>query len=166
MRRAATVAAALLAATGLAAPATAAPAPATSAPQRFSVSFDEEPVVTPVDGLGTGCPAFTGTLTERRHLQIDGLIQPDGTAHARTLVTASVTLAPSDPTTPSYAGGYTSRQSGLFSNGGNDDRVVTTTTHGTIIGTDGSSYRISEVVHLTLDAHGSVRAWFDRFHCS
>lgn len=143
----------------------AAPAQAGSGIQRFSVSFDEEPSTMAVAGLGRGCPDVTGTLTEWRHLDIDGFVQPDGSAHARTVATAAVSLTPDDPAAPSYTGGYTQRQTGSFTNGGDDDRVVSTTTHGTITGSDGSSYKISEVVHFSVDASGTVRARFDRFHC-
>jgi hypothetical protein len=159
VRRLAVVAAALLAATGVAAPVQAA------VPEHLTMSFDEDPAITPVDGLGPGCPAFSGTLSEYRHLDLAGTVLSDGTVHGRTLVTATVTLTPDDPGAPSYAGGYTSRQTGFFTDGGDDDRVVTTTTHGVITGTDGSSYRISEVVHFSVDAQGNLRAWFDRFRC-
>lgn len=129
------------------------------------MSFDEDPVVTAIDGLGAGCPAFSGTLEEDRHLEINGFVKDDGTAHARTDVSASVTLTPDDPAAVAYIGGYTSHQTGVFTDLGDDDRQVTTTTHGTLTGSDGSSFRITEVVHFSIDRNGHVRAWFDRFHC-
>jgi hypothetical protein len=144
-------------------PATA--AQAAGGPTPLSLSFDEPVVTTSVDGLGRGCPAFTGVLEEQRHLDIDGWIKPDGTAHARTLVTALVTLTPDDPEAPAYVGRYTQHQTGQFTAAGDDERVVTTTMHGALRGSDGSSYRISEVVHLSFDAHGAVRSSFDRMHC-
>jgi hypothetical protein len=43
--------------------------------------------------------------------------------------------------------------------------VVTTTTHGSLTGSDGSSWRLTEVVHFSVDARGELRAGFDRMHC-
>lgn len=135
-------------------------------PQHLSMAFDEPTEVTHVDGLGPRCPDFTGTLVENRHLDLDGWIKDDGTAHARTAVTARVSLVPDDPNGTAYAGAYTQRQTGNFTAYGDDDRIVTTTTHGTLEGTDGSSFRISEVVHFSVNHHGTVHASFDRFHCA
>lgn len=133
--------------------------------EHLSMSFDEPVSVMHVDGLGRGCPAFTGSLVENRHLEITGWVRDDGAAHARTVVTATVALVPDESGAVAYSGGYTAGQTGSFTAGGDDDRVVTTVTHGVISGTDGSSYRISEVAHFALDGNGDVRAWFDKFHC-
>jgi len=160
MRRALVVAA-VATALGCATPAAFAASPV----QHLSMSFDEPVSVMHVDGLGRGCPAFTGSLVENRHLDISGWVRDDGAAHALTVVDASVALVPDDPGAVSYSGGYTAHQTGSFTAGGDDDRVVTTVTHGVISGTDGTSYRISEVAHLALDGNGGARAWFDKFHC-
>lgn len=48
---------------------------------------------------------------------------------------------------------------------GHGDWSLTTTTHGTITGSDGSTWRISEVAHFSVDAAGTVRAGFDRMRC-
>lgn len=160
MRRALVVAA-VATALGCATPAAYAASPV----DHLSMSFDEPVSVTHLDGLGRGCPAFTGSLVENRHLDITGWVRDDGAAHAITLVTATVSLVPDETSAVSYSGGYTARQTGSFTAGGDDDRVVTTTTHGVITGTDGSSYRIGEVAHFALDGDGNVRSWFDKFHC-
>ena len=160
MRRALVVAA-VATALGCATPAAFAASPV----DHFSMSFDEPVSITHVDGLGRGCPAFTGNLVEDRHLEITGWLRDDGAAHALTLVTATVSLVPDEGGAVSYTGGYVGRQTGSFTGGGEDDRVVTTTTHGLIDGTDGSSYKISEVAHFSLDGTGDVRAWFDKLHC-
>lgn len=89
-------------------------------------------------------------------------MKPDGTAHARTDVTATVTLTADDTAAISYTGGYAQHQTGFFVDDGHGDRTVTTTTHGTITGSDGSRWRISEVAHFSVDAAGTVRAGFDR----
>jgi hypothetical protein len=159
VRRSVIVAGLVAAATTLAAPSYAAP------PQHLTFSYDEAPVLTHLDGIGTGCPAFSGTLEEDRHLDVIGTMSNDGTGHARTEVTATVVLTPDAPGSTSYAGGYTQRQSGFFVDDGHGDRVVTTTTHGLLTGSDGSVWRISEVAHLSVDAQGTVHAWFDRMRC-
>jgi hypothetical protein len=160
MRRALVVAA-VAAALGFATPAAFAASPV----HHLSMSFDEPVSVMHVDGLGRGCPAFTGFLVENRHLDISGWVRDDGAAHALTVVDASVALVPDDAGAVSYSGGYTAHQTGSFTAGGDDDRVVTTVTHGRITGTDGSAYKISEVVHFALDGNGTVRSSFDKFRC-
>jgi hypothetical protein len=132
--------------------------------QHLAFSYDEESAVSTVDGL-PGCPDLVGTLTENRHLDAVGWIKPDGTAHAVTTVTASLTLAAQDGTRPSYVGGYVQQQTGQFTAYGDDERVVTATTHGNLVGSDGSSYRISEVTHLAIDGAGRAPVWFDRLRC-
>ena len=133
--------------------------------QHLSMSYDEDPVVSTVDGLGPDCPGLVGTLTETRHLDISGWFKADGTAHAVTIVTATVTLVPDDSSQPSYTGGYVTHESGQYTAGGADERIDTATTQGHLTGSDGSSYRISEVGHLTIDGTGTPRIWFDRFRC-
>ena len=160
MRRLALVAALVAAATGLGSPAYAG-----DKVQHLTFDFPEDPVLTAVDGLGPGCPDFTGILEEDRSLHMSGIMKADGTGHATTDVDATVTLTPTDADAVSYGGGYSQHQSGFFVEGGEGDRVVTTATHGLITGTDGSTWRIQEVVHLSVDAQGEVRAWFDRFRC-
>jgi hypothetical protein len=138
---------------------------AASPVDHLSMSFDEPVSVMHVAGLGRDCPAFTGNLVENRHLDISGWIRDDGAAHALTAVTATVELVPDEASAVSYSGGYTAHQTGSFTAGGDDDRVVTTVTHGAISGTDGSSYKINEVAHFALDGAGDVRAWFDKLNC-
>jgi hypothetical protein len=159
MRRALAVTAGVVAATALTAPSYA------GAPLHLSFLYDEDPVITHVDGIGADCPSFVGILEEDRHLEAVGTMKADGTGHARTDVTATVVLTPDDPAAVSYTGGYTQHQSGFFIDDGHGDRVVSTTTHGRITGSDGSSWRISEVAHVTVDAHGNVRTSFDRMRC-
>lgn len=162
MRR--TVAVVAVAAASAAWPATA--AHAESGVQHLAFSYDEEPVVTGISAIGPGCPAFSGTLEEDRHLEAAGTMKADGTGHARIDVTATVTLTPDDPTAVSYTGGYVEHQTGFFVDDGFGERVDTTVTHGTITGSDGSTARITEVVHVTVDGSGKVRAWFDRMRCT
>jgi hypothetical protein len=138
---------------------------ATSPVQHLSMSFDEDPVVSTVAGLSPDCPDLAGTLTETRHLDIRGWVKPDGSAHAVTTATATVTLVPSDSSRPSYTGGYVTRESGQYTGSGEDERIDTATTHGYLDGTDGSSYEISEVGHLTIGGTGEPRVWFDRLRC-
>ena len=145
--------------------AVAAPSYAGSGVQHLTFSYPEDPVVTSVAGLGAGCPAFVGTLEEDRHLDVNGIMKPDGTGHARTDVTASVTLTPGDPGAIAYTGGYAQHQTGYFVDDGHGDRSVTTTTHGILTGSDGSTWKISEVGHFSVDASGTVRASFDRMRC-
>lgn len=156
---------ALMGAVVAAATCLAAPSYAESGVQHLTFTYDEDPVSTHVNGLGAGCPDFTGTLEEDRHLHLSGIMKPDGSAHATTDVTATVTLTPDDPSAVCYTGSYTQHQTGFFVDEGRGDRVVTTTTHGVITGADGSTRPLDEVVHLSLDAHGAVRATFDRFRC-
>lgn len=137
----------------------------TSTVQHLTFAYPEDPVLTHVDGLGIGCPAFTGTVEEDRYLHVSGIMKPDGTGHARTDVAASVTLTPDDAAAVSYTGGYAQHQTGFFVDGGHGDRTVTTTTHGTITGSDGSTWRVTEVAHFSVDATGTVRAMFDRMRC-
>jgi hypothetical protein len=141
------------------------PGSGTGTVQHLTFAYPEDPVLTRVDGLGAGCPAFTGTLEEDRYLEVSGIMKPDGTGHARTDVAATVTLTPDDAAAVSYAGSYAQHQTGFFVDEGHGDRTATTTTHGTIIGSDGSTWRITEVAHFSVDATGTVRATFDRMRC-
>jgi hypothetical protein len=166
VRRVALAAGLLAAATVLAAPSYAeSPDSGTGTVQHLTFSYAEDPVVGHVDGLGIGCPAFVGTLEEDRYLDVTGIMKSDGTGHARTDVAATVTLTPDDAAAVSYTGGYAQHQTGFFVDEGHGDRSVTTTTHGTLTGSDGSTWRISEVVHFSVDAAGTARAGFDRMRC-
>jgi hypothetical protein len=133
--------------------------------QHLTFAYPEDPVLTRIDGLGIGCPAFVGTLEEDRYLDVSGIIKPDGTGHARTDVAATVILTPDDAAGVSYTGSYAQHQTGFFVDDGHGDRAVTTTTHGAITGSDGSTWQISEVAHFSVDATGTVRATFDRMRC-
>lgn len=155
----------VIAAGVLAGTALAGPSYAGSGVQHLTFSYPEDPVATHVAGLGIGCPAFAGTLEEERYLDVSGIMKPDGTGHARTQVTATVTLSPDDPSAVSYTGSYAQHQTGFFVDGGHGDRSVTTTTHGSLTGSDGSTWRISEVVHFSVSHDGTVRAGFDRLRC-
>ena len=161
MRRHALAAGLVAAVTGLGAPAY-----ADSSVQHLTFDFGEDPVVTSLDGLGPGCPDFTGILEEDRILHVSGIMKADGTGHATTEVAATVLLTPADPGQVAYTGSYSQHQSGFFVDDGDGDRVVTTTTRGVLTGSDGSTWRIQEVVHLSLDGQGEPRVWFDRFRCT
>jgi hypothetical protein len=141
------------------------PAYADPGASHLAFSFDES-ASTPVDGLGPGCPAFSGTLLEQRHNELTGVILPDGTVHGRTTATSEAVLVPDAPGAVSYSGGYVLHQSGTFADGGEDGTVVTSTVHGTMTGSDGSTFRLTEVVHVAVSHDGSVRVSFDRPHCS
>jgi hypothetical protein len=143
----------------------AAPANATGGVQHLSFSFDET-AVSHAEGLGVGCPAFVGTMSEQRHDELDGIMLANGTVHGRTYATSRITLSPDDPTATSYTGGYVLRQTGTYAHAGEDDWVETATVHGTLTGSDGASYRLTEVVHLTTSHDGTVRTTFDRMRCS
>lgn len=158
MRRIALVGGLLGAATALAAPSYAA------APQHLTFSFDES-ASSHVDGLGVGCPAFVGTLVEYRHDELAGILLADGTVHGRTYATSVATLLPDDPAATSYTGSYVLRETGTYADGGEDDWVETATASGTLSGSDGSSWRFEEVVHLSVSHDGTVRASSDRMHC-
>lgn len=141
------------------------PAYADSGVQHLTFSFDE-PASSHLAGLGSGCPAFTGTLLEQRHNELAGVMLPDGTVHARTTAASEVVLVPDDAGAVSYRGGYVLHQSGTFTDGGEDDTVVTSTVHGTMTGSNGSAFRLTEVVHFSVSHDGTVRVAFDRPHCS
>lgn len=141
------------------------PAYADSGVQHLTFSFDEQ-ASSHLDGLGRGCPAFSGTLLEQRHDELAGIVQADGTVHGRTTATASAQLVPDDPADTSYTGGYSFHQTGTFVAGGTEDKVVTSVVHGTFTGSDGSSFHYTELVHFSVDGHGTVRVSFDRPHCA
>jgi hypothetical protein len=143
----------------------AAPANADSPVQHLTLSFEEEPVVSTIVGLGPDCPDLVGTMTENRHLQVDGWVRSDGSAHASTDVTAVVTIFPTASGGTSFTGGYIQHQTGQFTAFGEDERVVTTTTRGTLRGSDGSTYRISEVSHVVIHGAQLTQVWFDHFRC-
>jgi hypothetical protein len=142
------------------------PSYADSGVQHLAFEYAEEPVVTSVDGLGVGCPDFTGTLEEDRYLKASGILKRDGTGHATSDVVATVELTPDASSAVSYTGSYAEHQAGFFADDGHGDRVVTTTTHGVLEGSDGSTWRIQEVAHLAVDARGTVRVWFDDLRCT
>lgn len=141
------------------------PAYADPVVQHLAFSFDET-ASSPMDSLGRGCPDFSGTVLEQRHDELAGIMQADGTVHGRTTATSSVRLVPDDPAETSYTGGYTLRQSGTFGSAGTEDRVVTSVAHGRLTGSDGSALGFTEVVHFSVAHDGTVRASFDRPHCS
>jgi hypothetical protein len=141
------------------------PAYADSGAQHYTFSFDEV-ATSHVDGLGAGCPAFVGTMTEQRHDELAGTEVAGGTVHGRTLATSLVTLTPDDPSAVSYTGGYVFRETGTYVNDGADDWIETATVRGSLSGSDGSAYRLTEVVHLSVSHDGTVRATFDRLRCT
>ncbi len=141
------------------------PAHAGSPAEHYSFSFDES-ATTRIDGLGTGCPDFTGTMVESRHDELSGAMLSDGTVHGRTVATSQISLVPDDPAATSYTGSVVFRETGTYVNDGQDDWHETATVHGTLRGSDGSLTHLTEVAHLAVDAQGTVRSSFDRMHCS
>lgn len=132
--------------------------------QHLTFALDED-VATHVEAIGPGCPSFVGVLVEHRHDDLAGVMLADGTVHGRTTATARVELVPDDRTATSYAGAYTAHQTGTYRDGGAQDSVVTSVTHGTITGSDGSTYRVHELVHTTVHRDGTWQVWFDRMRC-
>jgi hypothetical protein len=143
----------------------AAPAYAGTAAEHYAFSFDET-ATTSVDGLGPGCPDFTGTMFEDRHDDLAGVMLGDGTVHGRTLATSRISLVPDTPGATSYTGSVVYRETGTYVNEGEDDWRETATVHGVLTGDDGSEFGFTEVVHMSVDARGTVRSSFDRMHCS
>lgn len=141
------------------------PAYAGTPPEHYAFSFDEV-ATSHVDGLGAGCPDFTGTMQEYRHDELSGVMLANGTVHGRTLATSRISLVPDDPDAASYTGSVVYRETGTYVNGGEDDWRETATVHGMLTGDDGSRFRVTEVMHLSVDAHGTVRSSFDRMRCS
>jgi hypothetical protein len=132
--------------------------------QHLTFSFDET-AAEHVEGIGAGCPDFIGTLVEQRHDELAGVMLSDGTVHGRTVATARVQLVPDDPEAVSYDGGYVLHETGTYAHAGQDDWIETSTVHGTLTGSDGSSFRIAEVMHLTTRPDGTAQVWFDRMSC-
>lgn len=120
---------------------------------------------TPTDGLGLGCPAFVGTLEEHLIGSDIGFLAEDGVAHVRTRVNATVELMPADPNQVTYVGSYSMDQTGTYPSEGAGTKAMTRTVHGAILGNDGSTFRISEVLHLNTDGQGRTRATFDHLTC-
>lgn len=142
----------------------AAPAVADSGRQRIDNPWTEQDV-TQVDGIGPGCPAFTGTLVEDLTGRDVGFLTADGIAHVHTTVEGQVTLSPDANSAPSYRGSYTMIQTGTYPDDGADTRVMTRTVNGTITGSDGTSYDLHETLHLSVDGRGTTRASFDHLAC-
>lgn len=132
-------------------------------PTLIHQTYDERPIATHLNGLGPGCPDFTGTMTERRHLVVSGYRRGD-TVRVSTEVTATVTLVPDDPATVSYRGRYRSVQIGTFGNHGRRDDKVATFTLGHVRGSDGSAFGTIEEARTWRDSTGRAHQ-SDRFHC-
>lgn len=165
MRRVAVVLALTAATAAVSASLVGVPAYADTPTEHYALSFDET-ATTDVGGLGTGCPDFSGTMTEDRHDELTGVMLADGTVHGRTVATSQISLVPADPAATSYTGSIVYRETGTYVNEGEDDWRETATVHGTLSGADGTEYRFTEVMHLSVDARGTVRSSFDRMHCS
>ncbi len=144
-------------------------APAAAGPARGSHgtlvhrSFDEPRMVTPVQGLGPGCPDFVGRLVERRHLVQSGYVR-GARARISTVVDARVRLIPDDDSAASYRGSYRSLQVGVFDRGGKRTVRSTTLTLGHLRGDDGAAFSTVEDARVRRDGAGHVHRT-DSFHC-
>jgi hypothetical protein len=85
-----------------------------------------------------------------------------GTSWATGTSEGTFTFVPTDPTKPSYTGHFTT-WFGDNNNLKNGTETSTLTIHG--VGSDGSTIRFHEVVHLLVDANDVVKLFFDKPTC-
>ena len=124
----------------------------------FSGMSQTQPVVNPCSGAaGT----FTETVTQGvEHLTTN----PDGTYHHSFRITAAITFTPDDPSQPTLTGTSTD---GTGQNVSSKTSTLTVTFSGRATGSDGSVVSLSGVVHVTVNADGTVTVAFqmDRVSC-
>jgi hypothetical protein len=85
---------------------------------------------------------------------------PDGTLHHTATVNGEQTFTPDDPAQPSYAGKFTAWDG---QNGTRQTITLSAAFHDRLTGSDGSTIYDRGVVHMTLNANGTVTVDFDRF---
>jgi hypothetical protein len=105
----------------------------------------------------TGAPGtFTVTFKGVSHTTTN----PDGTLHHTATVNGEQTFTPDDPAQPSYTGKFTAWDG---QNGTRKTITLSAAFHDQLTGSDGSRIRDRGVVHMTLNANGTVTVDFDRF---
>jgi type 1 fimbria pilin len=105
----------------------------------------------------TGAPGtFTVTFKGVSHTTTN----PDGTVHHTATVNGEQTFTPDDPDQPSYTGRFTAWDG---QNGTRQTITLSAAFHDRLTGSDGSKIRDRGVVHMTLNANGTVTVDFDRF---
>ncbi len=105
----------------------------------------------------TGAPGtFTVTFKGVSHTTTN----PDGTLHHTATVNGDLRFTPDDPAQPSYTGKFTAWDG---QNGTRNTITLSAAFHDRLTGSDGSTIRDRGVVHMTLNANGTVTVDFDRF---
>jgi hypothetical protein len=105
----------------------------------------------------TGAPGtFTVTFKGVSHTTTN----PDGTFHHTATVNGDVEFTPDDPAQPSYTGKFTAWDA---QNGTRHTITLSAAFHDRLTGSDGSTIYDRGVVHITLNANGTVTVDFDRF---
>jgi hypothetical protein len=112
-----------------------------------------QPSVNPCTGApGTMAVTFKGVSHTTTN--------PDGTVHHTATVNGDLTFTPDDPEQPSYTGKFTAWDG---QNGTRQTITLSAAFHNQLTGSDGSKIRDRGVVHMTLNANGTVTVDFDRF---
>ena len=118
----------------------------------FSGMTQTEPAVNP-------CSGAPGTLTETITQGVEHLTtNPDGTFHETFRITAAITFTPDDPSQPTLVGTSTD---GMGQNVTSKTATLTARFSGRATGSDGSSVSLSGVVHMTVNAGGTVTVDFE-----
>jgi hypothetical protein len=118
----------------------------------FSGMTQTEPAVNP-------CSGAPGTLTETVTEGVEHLTtNPDGTFHESFRITAAITFTPDDPSQPTLTGTSTD---GMGQNVTSKTSTLTARFSGSATGSDGSVVSLHGVVHVTLNAGGTVTVDFD-----
>jgi hypothetical protein len=134
----------------------AAPAASAASPAVETVHFGgtfSQPGVNPCSGApGTFVVTFKGVAHTTTN--------PDGTLHHTATVNGDLSFSPDDPAQPSYTGKFTAWDA---QNGTRRTITLSAAFHDRLTGSDGSTIRDRGVVHMTLNANGTVTVDFDRF---
>ena len=120
------------------------------------------------------CVPWAGTFHEVRHGAYDIVLPPGGRetgeAHVNGAVDGSVELVPDDPAYPTYTGTYREKVTGVLVGTDSDGNDVLRVGHYALVtrlvGSDGSSLRLSLGGHVTIDGGGRVVVSRDRASCA
>jgi hypothetical protein len=118
----------------------------------FSGMSQTQPAVNP-------CSGTAGTLTETVTQGVEHLTtNPDGTYHESFRITAAITFTPDDPSQPTLTGTSTD---GTGQNVTSKTSTLTAAFSGRATGSDGSVVSLHGVVHVTVNAEGTVTVDFE-----
>jgi hypothetical protein len=106
------------------------------------------------------CTGAAGTFTVTFKGVAHTTTNPDGTLHHTATVNGDVAFTPDDPAQPSYTGKFTAWDG---QNGTRQTITLSAAFHDRLAGSDGSTIYDRGVVHMTLNANGTVTVDFDRF---